>query len=146
MNKKIIQTILTFITLLSISTATAVSKVEMQIEPGIYVFVSFSLPDESLRNYFIDANRYGAKLVMRGLTGDKNSRNRFAITKARMERARINVDINPNLIEQLNITQIPVIAVVTSDQVIKKISGQISVQKALQLMDINISAGQKRAR
>ena len=58
-----------------------------QIEPGIYILVSFSMNDTSLRAYFDQAQHYGAKLVMRGLSGDKTERNRFADTKAKAEKA-----------------------------------------------------------
>jgi conjugal transfer pilus assembly protein TrbC len=105
-----------------------------KIEPGTYVFVSFSMNDDSLRSYFIEAEKYGAKLVIRGLVGEKNSRNRFAQMKAKVEQARINVEINPNLFEQLNIKQIPVIAVVSQNGRVKKISGHISLSKALEIM------------
>lgn len=107
-----------------------------KIEPGTYVFVSFSMNDESLRSYFIEAEKHGAKLVVIGLFGDKKSRNRFAQMKAKMEQAKINVEINPNLFEQLNIKQVPVIAVVNKSGSVKKISGHISLSKALEIMQI----------
>ena len=78
-------------------------KQEIPIEPGIYVLVSFSINDESLRSYFNDANHYGAKLVMRGLVGEKFGRNRFAETKTKLEKVGINIDINPNLFKQFGI-------------------------------------------
>ena len=105
-----------------------------KIEAGTYVFVSFSMNDESLRSYFIEAEKHGAKLVVIGLIGDKKSRNRFAEMKAKVEQAKINVEINPNLFEQLNIKQVPVIAFVNKSGSVKKISGHISLSKALEIM------------
>lgn len=132
------------IILASSAKAENMRKPELQIEPGIYVFVSFSINDQSLRSYFLEAQHHGAKLVMNGLAGDKRSRNRFAITRAKMEKARINVDINPNLFEQLGIKQVPAIAVVSADGTIKKISGHITLQKALEIMEIPLK--QKEAK
>jgi conjugal transfer pilus assembly protein TrbC len=132
------------IILASSAKAENMQKPELQIEPGIYVFVSFSINDQSLRSYFIEAQHYGAKLVMNGLSGQKHSRNRFGITRAKMEKARINVDINPNLFEQLGIKQVPAIAVVSADKTIKKISGHITLQKALEIMEIPLK--QKEAK
>lgn len=137
--KRGIYTIAVLIMLVTSSASVNASKPELQIEPGIYVFVSFSMNDESLRSYFIEANHYGAKLVLRGLVGEKHSRNRFADTKAKINKARIIVDINPNLFEHLGIKQVPAIAVVNTDRSIKKISGHITLQKALELMDVSIS-------
>ena len=115
---------------------SSVANPKIEIEPGIYVLVSFSLNDQSLRNYFIESQRYGAKLVMRGLAGDPQGRNRFAETKAKIEKARINVDINPNLFEQFNIQQVPTIVVVDTDKTIKKVSGHITLQKALEIINV----------
>jgi len=107
---------------------------EAQIEPGIYVFVSFSMNDTSLRSYFKEASKYKARLIMNGLVKENNgSNNRFANTKAKMEKAKINVEINPNLFELLNIKEVPAIAVVTRAG-IKKISGHIEIRKALEMM------------
>ena len=65
-----------------IALSTAVnaggSNYQNKIEAGTYVFVSFSMNDESLRSYFLEAEKHGAKLVVIGLIGDKKSRNRFA--------------------------------------------------------------------
>jgi len=105
-----------------------------KIEPGIYVFVSFSMNDQSLRNYFYEAQNLGGKLVMIGLSGDKNGRNRFGEMRARVEKAKINVDINPTLFEQLNIKQVPVIAVVSKTGSVKKVAGHISLKAALEIM------------
>ena len=114
-------------------------KQEIPIEPGIYVLVSFSINDESLRSYFNDANHYGAKLVMRGLVGEKLGRNRFAETKTKLEKVGINIDINPNLFKQFGIKQVPAVVVVNSDKTIKKISGHIHLRKALEIMEVNVS-------
>jgi conjugal transfer pilus assembly protein TrbC len=136
MNRGIILIIaIVFVCNVLASIANAASLKEARVEPGIYVFVSFSMNDESLRHYFKEAEPHRAKLVMRGLVGDKNSRNRFASTKTALERARINIDINPNLFNELNIKQVPFIVVVSEDGSIRKIGGHISLNKALELME-----------
>jgi type-F conjugative transfer system pilin assembly protein TrbC len=127
----------------SSARANVTGKQAIEIEPGIYVFVSFSMNDQSLRSYFMEAQHYGAKLVMNGLAGDKHARNRFAETTAKMEKARINVDINPNLFEYFNIKQVPAIIVVNSDKSTKKVSGHISLSKALEIMDVSFTKSGK---
>jgi conjugal transfer pilus assembly protein TrbC len=126
--------------ILPVASSIAAPKPEIHIEPGIYVLVSFSLNDQSLRSYFIEAQHYGATLVMNGLAGEKLGRNRFAETKAKIEKARINVDINPNLFKQFNIKQVPAIVVVNSDKTIKKVAGHITLQKALEIMDVKVGS------
>ena len=73
---------------------------------------------------------------MRGLAGAEQGRNRFIETKAKIEKARINVDTNPNLFEQFDIQQVPAIVVVDADKIIKKVSGHITLEKALEIMNI----------
>lgn len=111
---------------------------DFQVEAGIYIFVSFSMKDEALRAYFKEAQVHGATLVMRGFVNDSANKNhnRFTATKARIEQARINIDINPNLFEQINVKQVPVIAVVDNNGNIKKISGHITLEKAIEYMGV----------
>ena len=49
----------------------------------------------------------------------------------------INIDINPNLFKQFGIKQVPAVVVVNTDKTIKKISGHITLKKALEIMEIN---------
>ncbi|NDA90862.1 MAG: hypothetical protein EBY20_08210, partial [Alphaproteobacteria bacterium] len=112
MKQMLKKTLFQILALMILATANSYSsfalpKQEIQIEPGIYVLVSFAINDESLRSYFNEANHYGAKLVMRGLVGKKFGRNRFAETKTKLEKVGINIDINPNLFKQFGIKQVP---------------------------------------
>ena len=137
----LIQSILFVIIILMAGVAKAESEVQQTEElgsplaPGTYVFVSFSINKESLHSYFKEAEAMGAKLVIRGLVGQKHGRNRFAQTKAKIQEAKINVDINSNLFEQLDIKQVPAIAVINIDGSARKIYGHISLKKALEMMD-----------
>ena len=141
---KIVLSLIVSAFLCSSFLAKASSIPEAKIEPGTYVLVSFSMNDASLRSYFIEAQNYGAKLAIRGLVGEKNARNKFRNTKTRIEKARINVDINPNLFEAMNVKQVPVIAVVANDGSIKKIAGHISIKAALELMEIEQNEDQRK--
>ena len=111
-----------------------------QIEAGTYILVSFSMNNQSLRNYFLEAQQHGAILVMQGLAGERHSRNRFAETKAKTEEAKINIEINPTIFEQLNVKQVPVIAVVNGAGRVRKVSGHITLNKALEIMEIKNEA------
>lgn len=119
----------------SLAQTIAYAQQEQTPESGIYVFVSFAMNDTSLKSYFIEAQHFGGKLILRGLVGDKGERNRFLITKQKLERARINVDINPVLFEQLDVKHVPVIAKVFDDGRIYKVTGHISLDKALEIID-----------
>lgn len=127
--------IISFLCLALVQKAEANPKPEIRVDPGIYVLVSFSMNVSALRRYFVDAQNHGAKLVMRGFAGQSNTSNRFAETKAKVEKAQINMDINPSLFDKLDIKHVPVIISVDKIGNIKKVSGHITLQKALEIME-----------
>ncbi|MFP3120177.1 type-F conjugative transfer system pilin assembly protein TrbC [Rickettsia sp. R2] len=96
----------------------------------IYIFVSFSMPDSALKSYAAEAEKIGAILVMRGL---KN--NSFIETKVKADEIGISFDIYPNLFEKYQITSVPVIIVDDTQGEIKKLTGHISLQNALEIME-----------
>lgn len=134
--KQILVYLLMMLQLMSLEATAQVGT--DQIPSGIYIFVSFSMSDESLRRYFEEAKEYEAKLVVRGFFGDKSNPSRFDAMRQKAEQVRVNVDINPNLFEALDVQNVPVIAVVGKNKTIKRISGHISLNKALELMEIPV--------
>lgn len=135
-----IKNILLFLMIVAIScniyaTGTAGVQGERRIEPGLYILVSFSMNDKSLRRYFVEAESMGGRLVINGLVADKNGNNRFEETKARIDRAKINVDINPVIFEELGVKHVPMIVAVYRDGLIKKVSGHVTLSHALETME-----------
>lgn len=120
---------------MELDTSQATMPNAEMIEPGLYVLVSFSMNDQSLRRYFIEAESLGGRLVINGLLGDPSSGNRFAATQERIERAKINVDINPVIFEQFGVEHVPMIIAVYQDGKVKKVAGHISLNHALDTMD-----------
>ncbi|WP_341795160.1 type-F conjugative transfer system pilin assembly protein TrbC [Rickettsia endosymbiont of Rhinocyllus conicus] len=96
----------------------------------IYIFISFSMPDAALKSYYVEAERAGAKLVMRGL---KN--NSFVETKAKADEIGISFDIDPNLFEKYQITAVPAIIVNSEDKGVKRLTGHMSLHDALEIMN-----------
>ena len=95
-----------------------------------YVFVSFSMGNEALKSYYLEAQKEGASLVMQGLRN-----NSFLETKAKATELGINFDINPNLFEKYQITVIPTIIMDDDKGEIKKLTGHISLHDALEIMN-----------
>lgn len=96
----------------------------------IYIFVSFSMSDASLKSYYIEAARYDAVLVMRGLLNDS-----FIDTQAKLDELSIGYDINPELFEKYKITMVPAIVKDTGAQAYK-VTGHISLLSALEMFQI----------
>ncbi len=95
-----------------------------------YIFVSFSMPDEALKSYYAEAQKVGAILVMRGLVN-----NSFLETKAKVDKMAISFNIDPNLFEQYQIKQVPVIIIDDGQGFVKKLTGHVPCSKALEMME-----------
>ncbi|XVN40726.1 MAG: TrbC family F-type conjugative pilus assembly protein [Rickettsia endosymbiont of Argas persicus] len=95
----------------------------------IYIFVSFAMPDSALKSYYVEAEQEGARLIMRGL---KN--NSFLDTKAKADEIGISFDIDPNLFEKYQIISVPVTVIDNNQGQVKKLTGHIGLNDALQIM------------
>jgi conjugal transfer pilus assembly protein TrbC len=106
---------------------------------GLIVFVSFSMPQELLWNYYTQVKKLGGRMVMRGLF--KNSFKK-TIQKMRLDEKRaVIMDINPKLFEEYQIHQVPSI-VVSDGKVFDKFVGSVTIQYALNAVgeqgDVNL--------
>jgi len=94
-----------------------------------YIFVSHSMNDSALQQYYKEAQAVGATLVMRGLID-----NSFIKNKERAEFLRIGYDIHPELFEEYQVTVVPTI-VKDADGWIQKITGHLPLREALKIFD-----------
>ncbi len=106
-----------------------ISGVSLAQTVTTYVFVSFSLNDEALKAYYIEAEKIGAILVMRGLIDDS-----FTTTKAKLDELKIAYVIDPELFDKYNINQVPTI-VQDNGEAIKKIIGHIPLWDAIRIFN-----------
>lgn len=97
-------------------------------DKDIVIFVSSSIPQESLKALFTQAQSRGAKLVFRGLIG-----NSFQKTKAFFETTGINAEIDPTLFEQYQISHVPAF-VLKEGKKHDILQGNISLEEALNLI------------
>jgi len=110
----------------------------------LIVFVSFSMPDDILASYSVQAKEAGATLVLRGLV--ENS-----ITKTQRRAIPLNKplaawEVNPGLFRKFNIKRVPVIVLADSKEgkIIEdgcaptsaslQVEGEVSIRQALLLM------------
>jgi len=93
----------------------------------ILVFVSFSMPESSLKSLFKEAKDYNAVLIMRGLHEDS-----FVKTTQKLQGLGITVDINPELFEKHHIKVVPTFISVRSDYPICRLKGNVTLEFASQ--------------
>ena len=88
----------------------------------LLVFVSFSMPEASLKSLAQDAEKYNAVLVMRGLYEDS-----FVKTANKLKNLGIGVDIKPELFETHKVTAVPTFVVLKSDQSLWCLKGNVTL-------------------
>lgn len=89
------------------------------------IFVSFSMPKESLRSLYLDSINHNATLVIRGLIAGS-----FKKTAEQLKSLEIIVQIDPKLFTKYQITKVPTIAQLSGSNQVNTISGNISFNYA----------------
>lgn len=90
------------------------------------VFVSFSMPEASLKSLFHEASKHKAVLVMRGLYEDS-----FVKTAAKLQQMGITMDIHPELFEKYHVEQVPVFIRLDKGREVARLSGNVSLDFAV---------------
>jgi len=88
----------------------------------ILVFVSFSMPEASLKGLTRDAQQHNAVLIMRGLY-----QNSFAKTAQKLQELGISVDIHPELFETHHVTSVPTFVRLEDGQPIYRLKGNVTL-------------------
>ena len=89
------------------------------------IFVSFSMPKESLKSLYFDSKNQSAILVMRGLKDLS-----FKKTASELQALKIAVQIDPNLFKEYQVTQVPTIVSLLEHNNFNAISGNVSFEYA----------------
>ena len=97
---------------------------------SLLVFVSFSMPEASLKLLGTSAQSHNAILVMRGLHEDS-----FVKTAQKIEKLGIVVDINPELFDAHNVTSVPTFIKLQNGQALKSLKGNVTLEFALKKLE-----------
>lgn len=117
----------------SLQKQEIISEPQEKSEPSrqdgdLLIFVSFSLPDQALKNLYEESLRLKARLILRGL--HKNS---FQETRKKAQQLGIQVDIDPTLFEKHAVKVVPTFVPEKGDKS-DKVSGNIAAQEALSIL------------
>lgn len=96
----------------------------------VVVFVSFSMPEASLKALSEAVPQHKAVLVMRGLYEDS-----FVKTSAKLQQMGVMVDIHPDLFEQYHIERVPVFVKLKQGREVARLSGNVSLAFAVSKLD-----------
>lgn len=95
-------------------------------DPSLYIFVSFSMPKESLKALAVEAKKHKAVLVIRGLI-----ENSFLKTAMFLKNLGEGVVLDPLLFQEYNVVIVPTF-IEAHTAGYKKISGNITLAYALE--------------
>lgn len=95
-------------------------------ENRLLVFVSFSMPEVSLKSLFQQAKKHNAVLVLRGLYQDS-----FVKTSQKLQEMEITVEINPELFDTHNITIVPTFIRLKAEKTYSILKGNVSLDFAV---------------
>jgi conjugal transfer pilus assembly protein TrbC len=88
----------------------------------LLVFVSFSMPEASLKSLAQAAEQHNAVLITRGLYEDS-----FVKTANKLKDLGIGVDINPELFETYQIDAVPTFVCVKSGRPLWRLKGNVTL-------------------
>ena len=99
---------------------------QAQPDNKVLIFISFSMPSDSLKSLFLEAEQQKAVLVLRGL---KN--NSFKETAQVLRELSVSASIDPNLFDKHQITVVPTFVYLKNDENVT-LSGNVSLIYALE--------------
>jgi conjugal transfer pilus assembly protein TrbC len=102
-------------------------------ETNLYLFVSFSMPDEAWISLSKEAEKIGAIFVLRGLPENSFQTLSIKMQDLRKKGMRAAVQINPRLFDRFEVSKVPCF-VSLNEEKFDKISGNISLNYALKKM------------
>lgn len=103
-------------------------KIKDNLENGVLVFVSFSMPKESLIELCNEAEKYNAALVIRGIYQNSFTKTKDKILKISSNGLSLNID--PQLFKQYNIQKVPTFILIRNGKEVSRLTGNASLEFA----------------
>lgn len=122
-------------------------------EPQLYVFVSLSMPKESLQRILDLAERSGAVVVIRGMK-DRSLKKTFAAMREVIGQRQVGVGIHPQLFQRFAVNSVPATVLAKPEALAgdcqqtrcidpksyAKVTGDVSIDYALEAIERQVPA------
>ena len=103
-------------------------------ETSLYVFMSFSVPDETWLMLSEEIIRYRGIIILKGLPGNSFKELAFRINALRSRGMKAPVQIDPNLFVRFGVDSVPSFVKINEES-FNKISGNFSLEFALEKIE-----------
>jgi type-F conjugative transfer system pilin assembly protein TrbC len=100
---------------------------ETETENGLLVFVSFSMPEAALKTLSNQAERYGAKLILRGVVDGSFRKTGEAVRKISMD---CDLFVHPELFEKYAVKRVPTFIKVKDGKEVRRLGGNVDLEFA----------------
>jgi conjugal transfer pilus assembly protein TrbC len=107
-------------------------------QSALYVFVSFSLPEESWLSLSQEVSKVGGILVLRGLPNNSFQQLAVKMHNLKQKGLKATVQVDPRLFTKYAVENIPCFVTIDTDT-FDKLSGNVSLKFALEKMSTQIS-------
>jgi len=104
--------LLLLLMLLLLSPAWANTHIADQKNGDILIFISFSMPDESVKSWLADTNTIGASIIIRGLIDNNWPKTLAKINSLLSNGSQGGIQIDPELFLAFDIKQVPAVVLV----------------------------------
>jgi len=100
----------------SFSVPASNLSLKQKIEPELLIFISFGMPEQSLKLWAIDASRAGGKLLLRGFFENSLQKTADKTLAVFGEEPNVDVAINPERFQQFKIEVVPAVVLLQPKQ------------------------------
>lgn len=94
----------------------------------ILVFVSFSMPELSLKELSRNARKYNARMILRGIYKDSFKKTAEKILE--IDKKGLSLEIDPKLFKKYGIKKVPTFVLVEGGSEIARLSGNVTLEYA----------------
>lgn len=102
---------------------------------SVFIFVSFSMPPESLKEWISDATKIGAPVVLRGFI-DNSFKQTVSAVKAIVPTYQGGIEIDPKAFEKYHIGQVPAVVIVGRTGEYDVVYGNATLSAALKVFSL----------
>lgn len=92
------------------SASTNDKPSDSHVSSPVMIFVSFSMPKDSLKLWIEQANKIGAKVVLRGLVNNSFKQTKASVSQV-IEKGQGGLQIDPTLFTRFSIQKVPAVVI-----------------------------------
>jgi len=96
------------------STHTLQDTTKIEKQPNVIIFISFSMPEQSIINFLQDAKKIHASIVIRGLIHNSFKETFIKMASIVKKAGGGGVELNPPQFKKFNIEKVPAVVVLSN--------------------------------